>query len=187
MASATPPRVKTRITYEEYRALPENGNRLQVVNGELIMTAAPFIGHQRVSGNLQFILESHVRANKWGRVLAAPVEVYLSEDNFLQPDLVCVSHARHEIITEKNIVGAPDLIVEILSPSTARTDRVTKAKIYARYRVLHYWIVDPVALTLEAFEWADGAYRLVAAVAEDETFQPALFPGLTIALTEVWQ
>ncbi|MBI5652126.1 MAG: Uma2 family endonuclease [Chloroflexi bacterium] len=90
-------------------------------------------------------------------------------------------------ITEKNIAGAPDLIVEILSPNTARYDRVTKAKLYARYRVPHYWIVDPIALTLEAFALEGATYRLVAAGAADETYQPALFPGLTITLTEVWQ
>ena len=177
----------TRLTYEQYRALPEDGNRYEVVQGELLMTAAPRIDHQRVSANLQFILESYIRANNWGKLFDAPVEVYLGEEDIVQPDLVCVSREHEQIIAEKNITGAPDLIVEILSPSTARYDRVLKANMYARHRVPHYWVVDAEARTLEAFEWDNGHYRLIAAHAEDEKFQPSLFPNLTISLTELWK
>jgi len=189
MAVQLAPALKTttRITYEQYRALPEDGYRYEVIEGELLMTAAPLIKHQRVSGNLQFILETYIRANNWGQLFAAPVEVYLGEEDFAQPDLVCVSRARLGIIMEKNIVGAPDLIVEILSPGTARIDRVSKMNAYARHRVPHYWMVDPAERTFEAFEWENGAYRLVAALAEDETFQPTLFPALTIRLAELWE
>ncbi len=182
-----PTEKKKHVTYEEYRALPEDGNRYEVVEGELLITAAPVINHQRVSGNLQFILETYIRAKDWGELFDAPVEVYLGDRDFVQPDLVCISRARQEIIKEKNIVGAPDLVVEILSPSTTRADRVLKAKTYARHQVPHYWIVDPAARTLEAFEWTDGTYRLSAAHAEDETFQPTLFPNLTIALADLWK
>ena len=180
-------KLSTRLDYEQYRALPENGNRLEVIEGELQMTAAPLVSHQRISGNLQFILESHVRANDWGKVFAAPIEIYLSDQDFVQPDLVCIAKARLEIIQDKNIVGAPDLVVEILSPSTARTDRVVKMNTYARHQVPHYWIVDPAAQTLEASEWAQGAYRLIAARAEAEEWQPTLFPGLMIHLAELWK
>jgi Uma2 family endonuclease len=177
----------THLTYEEYRALPEDGNRYEVVEGELVMTAAPIVEHQRVSRNLQFILDSYIRASNWGELFSAPIEVFLGEEDFVQPDLVCVSRARQEIIKEKNIEGAPDLIVEILSPTTTRTDRVVKAKVYARRQVPHYWIVDPVAHTLEAFQWENGSYRLAAANAENETFQPGLFPTLTISLAKLWE
>ncbi len=181
------PKTKTRITYEQYRALPEDGKRYEVIAGELIMTAAPLIDHQRISRNLQFVLETYIRANNWGEMFNAPVELYLSEEDFVEPDLICVSRARHKIITDKNIKGAPDLIVEILSPSTTRYDRVLKMNTYARHQVPHYWIVDPAAHTLEAFELEKGNYRLVAAHAEDENFQPVLFPNLTISLAELWK
>ncbi|OGO38141.1 MAG: hypothetical protein A2Z03_06450 [Chloroflexi bacterium RBG_16_56_8] len=174
-------------TYEEYRALPEDGNRYEVVEGELLMTAAPLIDHQRVSANLQFILETYIRANSWGTLFDAPVELYLDEKSFVEPDIVCVAQAHRGIIKKKNITGVPDLIVEILSPSTARYDRVIKMNAYARHQVPHYWIVDPEAKTLEAFEWEKGTYRLVAARAEEETFQPALFPSLTISLADLWK
>ena len=151
------------------------------------MTAAPVVNHQRVSGNLYFIFHGYCRATNWGEVFAAPIEVYLGDHDFVQPDLVCVSRERAHIVTEKNISGAPDLIVEILLPSTTRADRVNKANAYARHGVSHYWIVDPAARTLEAFELRDGAYVLVAAHAEDETFQPGLFPGLAISLADLWK
>ena len=180
-------KTKTKISYEEYRALPEDGNRYEVIGGELIMTAAPLIDHQRISANLQFILETYIRANKWGKLFDAPVEVFLGEEEVVQPDIVCISKGRLQTIARKNIMGAPDLVVEILSPSTARYDRVLKMNAYAKHQVPHYWIVDPDARTLEAFELEKGAYRLGAAHAEDETFQPSLFPNLTISLSELWQ
>ena len=150
------------------------------------MTAAPPINHQRIAGNLFFILKGYSRAHKWGEVLLAPVEVYLDEKNFVEPDLVCVAHEHLGIIKENNIVGAPDLLIEILSPSTARYDRVRKFRVYAVHGVLHYWIVNPEDRTLEAFELKNGAYQSVAALEENEAFQPSLFPDLTILLSELW-
>ncbi len=183
-----PPALKNKhVTYEEYRALPEDGKLYSVVEGELFVTAAPLIDRQRASGNLQFILETYIRAQRWGRLFAAPVEVYLGPEDFVQPDLVCISRDRETIIKEWNIEGAPDLIGEILSPTTARYDRVSKAKAYARHQVLNYWLVDPAAHTLEAFEWENGTYRLAAAQAEDESFEPALFPNLKISLGDLWK
>lgn len=177
----------THLTYEGYRTLPDDGNRYEVVRGELVMTATPLVEHQRVSRNLQFILDRFIRANDWGELFSAPIEVYLGEEDFVQPDLVCVSRTRREIVKEKNIVGAPDLIVEILSPTTTRADRVSKAKLFARRQVQNYWIVDPAAQTQEAFHWEDGTYRLVCAAAEDDTYQPSLFANLTISLSELWR
>ncbi len=185
--TALPIEKKRHVTYEEYRALPEDGNLYSVVEGELLVTAAPLIDHQRVSRNLQFILETYIRSHNWGRLFAAPVEVYLGAEDFVQPDLVCISLAHQPMIKEKNIEGAPDLIVEILSPTTARYDRVLKAKAYARHQVPHYWIIDPAAQTVEAFEWENGTFRLAAAHAESETFEPALFSGLKISLGDLWK
>jgi Uma2 family endonuclease len=189
MVVQTAPTTKlaTRLTYEQYRALPENGNRYEVVQGELLMTAAPLVSHQRILRNLFSILDKHIAAKDWGEVFFAPIEIYLGDEDFVQPDLVCVAKSRLEIVKEKNIVGAPDLVVEILSPSTARTDRVLKMNTYARHHVPHYWIVDPAAQTLEAFEWDQGAYRLSAARSEEEVFAPTLFPDLTIHLAELWK
>ncbi len=178
---------KTHVTYEEYRALPEDGKRYEVIDGELVMTAAPRIVHQRILRNLLRIVDDYIQKHNWGEVLFSPVEVYLDEENFVEPDLVCVSREHQEIITENNIKGAPDLIVEILSPSTARYDRVRKLRVYAQHRVPHYWIVSPNDKTLEAFELENGAYKLVAALEENESFQPSLFPDLTISLADLWK
>ncbi|MBI5034442.1 MAG: Uma2 family endonuclease [Chloroflexi bacterium] len=175
------------MTYEPYRALPEDGNRYQVIEGELHMIGAPRVNHQRILHKLVTILDKYIAEGDWGELFIAPIEVYLDEHNFLLPDLVCVAKARLDIVQDKGIVGAPDLVIEVLSPSTVRVDRVLKMNTYARHQVPHYWIVDPAAQTLEAFEWENGAYRLIAAHAEAEDFQPALFSELTIHLAELWK
>ncbi len=180
------PKIK-RLTYAEYRALPENGNRYEVIQGELIMTAAPMVDHQHVSKCLFRVLDRWTQANDWGEIYYAPVEVYLGDEDFLQPDLVGISKARVGIVTDKNIVGVPDLVVEILSFSTARYDRIHKANAFARHGVPHYWILDPAPHTLEAFELEKGKYRLVSAQSEDDVFEPTLFPGLNIPLGDLWK
>jgi len=188
MAVQTLPAQKTKpLTYEEYRALPEDGNRYEVVGGGLIMTAAPMVDHQHVLKRLFRVLDRWAQANNWGEIYFAPIEVYLGEEDFLQPDLVGVSKARLGIVKEKNIVGTPDLIVEILSFSTARYDRIHKANTFAKHGVPHYWILDPAPHTLEAFELEKGKYRLVFAQSEDDGFEPTLFPGLKIPLGELWK
>src|SRR5260221_12956318 len=116
------------ITYEEYRALPEDGMRYEVIEGELYMTAAPVLNHQRVLRTLLGMLNQYIEAKKWGEVFPAPVELYLDKKSFVEPDIVAVSNAKRAILYEKNIKGTPDLVVEILSPATARIDRVRKAK-----------------------------------------------------------
>ncbi|MBI3914154.1 MAG: Uma2 family endonuclease [Chloroflexi bacterium] len=176
-----------RITYAEYRALPEDGNRYEVIQGGLIVTAAPKVEHQNVSANLQFVLETWLRANDWGKLFDAPIEVYLGAEDFIQPDLVCVSKARKSIIKENNIAGVPDLVVEILSFSTARYDRIHKANTFARHGVPHYWMLDPAPHTLEAFELEIGVYKLAAALSEDDVFEPTLFPRLKIPLGDLWK
>lgn len=174
------------VTYAEYRALPENGKRYEVLEGELYMTAAPVLNHQRVLRTLLGILDRHIQATKWGEILPAPVELYLDKRNFVEPDIVAVSNARRSILREKNIQGAPDLVIEIISPSTARTDRIRKAKLYAKHQIPHYWIVDYADKTLEAFEWSKGGYVLAAALEEDQVFEPSLFPDFKIPLQTLW-
>jgi len=89
------------MSYEEYRALPDDGNRYEVIGGELLMTAAPLVDHQNISANLQFILDTYIRANKWGKLFNAPVEVFLGEEEFVQPDIICISKARLQMIARK--------------------------------------------------------------------------------------
>jgi Uma2 family endonuclease len=173
-------------TYDDYAALPDDGNRYEVFDGELVMAPAPTVMHQRGLMNFILTVTQHVKSHKLGECLVAPCDVILDERTVVQPDFIFVSNERASIVTEKNIQGAPDLVVEILSLSTAGRDRVTKLRLYARFGVPHYWLIDFTARTFEAFELDGTSYRLVVVHGENETFQSALFPGLSIPLNDIW-
>ena len=175
------------LTYEDYVCLPDDGKIYEILEGELEVTPAPIPRHQDVSRNMEWIVQQYVRREGAGKVYDAPIDVVLDEHNIVQPDILFISTPRLHIIGEKNIQGMPDLIVEILSPSTQRRDRVLKLKTYARHGLAHYWILDPEQETLEAFELEGSTYRLVEALSGKASFEPSLFPGLTIDLAEIWE
>jgi len=148
-----------RWTYADYAALPDDGNRYEIIAGVLYMTPAPGTGHQSVSARLVTFLVTHVEFAGLGRVFAAPVDVELAPDTVVQPDIVVVLSANLDRITPSRIIGAPDLVVEILSPGTAGYDRREKQDAYARSGVGEYWIVDPGAQTVELLTLDQGGYR----------------------------
>ena len=131
-----------KLTYEDYKNTPED-ERYELLDGELVMSEAPRIVHQSVDMELGTLMNLFVKENDLGRVFSAPTDVVLSDTIVVQPDLLFVSKQRAHIITEQNIQGAPDLVVEILSPSTANRDWTIKRGFYARYGVKELWIVDP--------------------------------------------
>jgi Uma2 family endonuclease len=148
-----------RWTYADYAALPDDGNRYEIIAGVLYMTPAPGTGHQSVSARLVTFLVTHVEFAGLGRVFAAPVDVELAPDTVVQPDIVVILSANLDRITPSRIIGAPDLVVEILSPGTAGYDRREKQDAYARAGVGEYWIVDPGAQTVELLTLEQGGYR----------------------------
>jgi Uma2 family endonuclease len=175
------------LTYEDYCALPDDGLRYEIIEGFLFSEPSPRRAHQQVAANLLMVLRAHVREHNLGEVYIAPFDVILNRRTVVVPDLVFVTRDRADIVTERAVEDTPDLIVEILSPGTARRDRVAKLNAYARRGVPHYWLVDPVARTVEAFELSEGSYRLAVAAGGDETFRPGLFPGLVFPLSELWR
>jgi Uma2 family endonuclease len=179
-------RVNVRLTYEDYAALPNDGRRYQLLEGEIDVTPAPSTTHQRVSRNLELVLSEHVRRLKLGALYDAPVDMILDEETVTQPDILFVSRERLSIVHERGIEGPADLVVEILSPKTRRVDRTTKMRIYAHAGVRHYWLVDPEARTLETFALSDLAYVLLAAANNEEILKPDLFPGLEIRLGDIF-
>ena len=151
-----PPGGRIMLTYEDYVCLPDDGKTYEILEGEIEVTPAPIPRHQDVSRNTERILDEYVRREGAGKVYDAPIDVVLDEHNIVQPDLLFISTPRLHIIGEKNIQGMPDLIAEILSPTTRRRDRVLKLQMYARHGLAHYWILDPEHQTLEAFELDGG-------------------------------
>jgi Uma2 family endonuclease len=144
-----------RWTYAEFARLPEDGNRYEVIAGELYVTASPRSRHQAIVTDLGNELWNHVRRHALGRVLVGPIDVLFAEGDYLAPDLVFVRAERSGIISDRGIEAAPDLVVEVLSPSTAARDRTLKRARYLHYGVPEYWVVDPDAREILVFR-AEG-------------------------------
>ncbi len=178
----------TKLTYDDLVLFPDDGKRHELVDGEHFMTPAPGTGHQWVAQRLNALLYQFVEANGLGRVYFAPLDVVLTRHDVVEPDLLFVSKQRLGIITAPNIQGAPDLVVEILSPTSRRHDEVRKLALYDRAGVTEYWLVDPEAETVKAFR-RQGAHfgrpELLSARYGDVLRTP-LLPGLEIRLTAIF-
>jgi Uma2 family endonuclease len=174
------------LTYDDYAALPDDGRRYEIHDGELSVTPSPGTNHQRVSRNLNEILGAHARTRGLGEVLYAPLDVILANTTIVQPDLIFIAPAHASRVSRRGIEGAPTLAVEILSPSTTTIDRSRKLQLYARHGVPYYWIVDPDARVLEAYELAEGRYRLVTRAAGDAAVSLPPFPDLALVPDSLW-
>ena len=176
-------------TYEDYCLLPEDGRRYEVIRGELCVTPAPSPVHQRAVANLIFLLKDFLRRHPLGQVLPAPCDVVFSEHDLAQPDLLFVSNRRASIVHEKNLRGAPDLVIEVLSSSTRRVDEGVKRGTYERFGVEEYWLVDPQRRTVRVFRRAGASFGPpldLAAEAGDVLTTP-LLPGLQIRVAEIFE
>lgn len=141
---------KKRYTYEDYAKLPE-GAPYQLIGGELVMTPSPVPYHQIILMKIGTSIANYVMPKNLGLVLFAPIDVYLEEEETYQPDIIFISNKRMNIVGEKKIEGAPDLVIEILSPSTAYYDLRKKYWKYEEYGVKEYWIVDPDGRSVEVY------------------------------------
>lgn len=146
-------------TYAAYAALPDDGNRYEIVDGVLYMAPAPTTGHQSASNLFAYYLTAHIQMNGLGRVFAAPTDVELPNGDVVQPDVFVVLNGGGAVIERSRVIGAPDLVVEIASPSTSGYDRRQKQDAYARAGVSEYWIADPAAQTVELLVLEDGMYQ----------------------------
>ncbi|MFN3484892.1 MAG: Uma2 family endonuclease [Planctomycetota bacterium] len=173
-----------RLTYDDYARIPPDGCRHEIIEGEEFMTPAPEVPHQRVSRKLERILDEYAVRTGAGEVFDAPIDVVLTNEDIVQPDLLLVSTQRAGIVGRENIRGAPDLIVEILSASTARIDRERKRALYERAGVREYWIVDPDTRTVEVQEF--GSPRRVRIYKEGQSFESAIFQGLGVRLSDIF-
>jgi Uma2 family endonuclease len=181
-----PPAGEIILTYEDYLGFPDDGKRYEILEGVLHLVPSPTVRHQNISRELGFLIYEHISQQNLGVIFFAPLDIVFSRHSVAKPDLIYVSRERQSIITEKNISGTPDLVVEIVSPSTAASDRVTKAQVYARHGVPFYWVVDPESRVVEEFRLERGIYMLVRSWEEGEIFRPEIFPGLQVDLPRFW-
>ncbi|HEV2854575.1 MAG TPA: Uma2 family endonuclease [Thermoanaerobaculia bacterium] len=184
------PAYKVKFTYEDYQLFPDDGRRHELIGGEHCVAPAPRRPHQRAVGNLQIDLGGFVREHRLGFVYPAPFDVVLSDEDVVQPDLVFVSNERASIAEDAGIFGAPDLVVEVLSDSTRKTDERIKRKLYEVFGVREYWLADPVLETVKVYRLsAEGSFQLVAELSaeEEDRLETPLLPGLSIPLNQIFQ
>ena len=178
---------QARLTVQDYLDIPEEDeNRYELIDGELYMAPAPTWEHQESTGNLLSILRDFARANMLGRVVASPIDVYLSDTDVFQPDIVFVSVERLDIIRSSGVHGAPDLVIEMLSPGTARRDRILKRRRYEMFDVKEYWQADPIARTITVLRLRDGAFEQVGVFTEGMAVETPLLPGLRVDVGAVF-
>ena len=180
------PAVKEKHTIKDYKLLPE-GAPYQLIEGELVMTPSPTIFHQIISANLFKAIVKFMDEKKTGIVLYSPIDVYLGDENALQPDIVFISKQRRDLIKDDGIHGAPDMVIEILSPSTAYYDIKKKYKIYEKFGVKEYWIVDPEMKSVELFTLTEqGKFLLSADFTNQGTIKSVILGGFEITLEEIF-
>ncbi len=177
--------VKT-YTVDDYMALTDEYPRYELLEGELIEMVSPTSRHQIISANLFAILDPFCRARRLGRVLTAPLDVILSRRIVVQPDLIFIAKARRKELIQERIVGAPDLLVEILSPTSSQRDLNQKRKLYARHGVQEYWIVDPEDATLEVQRLQGKVLSTMALFETGQKLTSPTFPGLELDVAQVF-
>ena len=183
MLSPTP---TVKFTYQDYQHTPDD-QRYELLDGELIMVPAPNLGHQRIGTQLGWRLAQFVTEKGRGEVFFAPCDVVLSNTDVVQPDLLFVSHERaHLLLGGDNVLGAPDLVVEILSPSTAGRDRTLKRALYAKHGVREYWLVDPDARTVTVLRLDGSAFAVVGLYGEEQTLTSPMLAGFAVDLNEIF-
>jgi Uma2 family endonuclease len=175
----------TKMTYEQYCLLPEDGKQYEVIDGELFVTPAPRPKHQEIVLRIAEELSAFARKNRLGKVFVAPVDVLLDRHTVLQPDVLFISAARLSIVGEDAIEGAPDLVVEVLSPSTFYKDLRKKMTAYAQFGVQEYWIVDAETQTIELYARRDDKLELARKFSSREVLQSALLPAFRLAVQDV--
>lgn len=179
--------LKSLLTTEDYRTLPDSGPRYQLVEGELYMSPAPNRYHQIISRNIEFMLLKYLEANPRGELYDAPFDVYLSPHDVFQPDLVFVARENFSVLTDAGVEGTPDFVVEILSPSNAYLDKKAKLHVYARTGVKELWLVDPDTRLVHVYALQQNAEQPAATFDEKDTFASSHFPGLAIRVAEIFK
>jgi Uma2 family endonuclease len=180
--------VLSKLTYDEFQTLPRDGSkRLELIEGEVYMTPSPNTAHQRAVRKLLRALDEFVQEGDLGEVFIAPYDIVFSKWTALEPDLLFIRRDRRSIITEANVQGAPDLVIEILSPSNKAYDRKTKLRAYEKAGVPEIWYFDPEEQTAEILNLGgDGLYVVTAKLSGEAAIVSKVLPGLSLTLNRVF-
>ncbi len=174
-------------SYDDYLNLPDDGQRYEIIEGVLHISNAPSFYHQFTIIKLVFQFEQFVAKNNLGIVLTAPFEVHLSETTRpVQPDILFFKADKWPGGDIKFFEGAPDLIVEVISPGSVRRDRIIKFGVYEKTGVSEYWVADPKTRSVEVYTLSGGEYALLGQFIEDETIKSAVLEGLTLVTSSLF-
>ena len=173
-------------TYQDYLEETDEGEIYEIIEGDLLMTPpAPNIKHQFISRDLEFLLFQYVKEQALGEVAYAPIDVVLDDKNVVQPDIVFISKNNIDIIQEKAVVGNPDLVIEILSPSSIQRDRYEKRKLYERFKIKEYWIIDPPNCSIEVLTLKNDRYELYSFASREGAVKSFVIEGFEVELSEI--
>jgi Uma2 family endonuclease len=183
--------ITDKMTFQEFLAHEFTDQELQegwyeLINGQMRRRNYPTILHQQTSGHLFVKMYNFVTENKLGKVFHPPTGVILGEHNVVLPDLVFVSNAQMDLIQETGIFGSPELVVEIISPSTLKDDRNDKKDLYWQFEVKEYWLIDPQYASIEVFEWTEKGYKLFAFAVEEGKITSQVLKELELKLEDVF-
>lgn len=176
---------KKKYTYKDYVKIPDD-KRYELIGSELLITPSPTTKHQMISERLGYKLRTFISKNRLGEIFYAPCDVYLDEENVVQPDIMFISKERLNIIEERNVQGAPCITIEIISERSAYRDMVQKKKLYARFGIKEYWIVIPEEESIEVYSLENGIYQLYKTYRKDETLESRKLKGLEIELSDMF-
>ena len=178
-----------KLTYDDLVLFPDDGKRHELIDGVHFVTPAPNTRHQVIAFNLALALGGFVKQQRLGRLFFAPFDVVLSRHDVVEPDLIFVSAARAEVLTSAHAVAAPDLVIEILSPSSRRRDEVLKRDLYEARGVAEYWLIDPESETVKVLrrEGERFARPRLLSLHEGDVLETDLLPGLELPLATVFE
>ncbi len=174
-------------TYERYLRETADGEFFSVIGGQRLMAPSPNRLHQVVLINLASHLKEFAKQNQAGTVMIAPFDVYLSDNEFVQPDILLLTKEHTARLTDNGVMGAPDLVIEIVSPGSARTDRVIKRDLYAKHGVPEYWIVSPTEYTVDVMSLKEGQYVSVGLYEDEEVLASPLLAGFSIKVSTLFE
>jgi len=177
--------ISIKFTHADLLVMPDDGKRREIIDGELFVTPSPLSKHQIAVGRIAAAFFRYLDDHPIGELLLAPLDVILSDYDVLEPDLLFILN-EHRSIIQDWVRGVPDLVVEVLSPTTARQDRGPKLKAYARFGVPEYWVVDLEQRVVEVYQLAEQGYRLAQTLHEQEKLASPLLSGFALNLLDIF-